>query len=114
MQTRTPIAAAALLILISVAAAAQFRTIELAHEVPLTEFVVPVTQNGTLTFRGCPDCEAFSSRLTPNTLYVINKQPVTLQEFRKQVTSVSDRNEYYLTVVQHLETNTVTKVSIKL
>lgn len=114
MQTRTPIAAAVLLILISVSAIAQFRTIELAHEVPLTEFVVPVTQNGTLTFRGCPDCESFSSRLTPKTLYVINKQPVTLQEFRKQVTGVSDRSRYFLTVVQHLETNTVTKVSIKL
>jgi len=114
MQIRNTIAAALILVLMSVSVSAQFRTIELAHEVPLTEFVVPVTQNGMLSFRSCADCESFSSRLTPNTLYVINKQPVSLQEFRKQVTSVSDRNNYYLTVVQHLETNTVTKVSIKL
>lgn len=114
MQIRIAIAAALIIMLMSVSVGAQFRTIELAHEVPLTEFVVPVTQNGMLSFRGCEECESFSSRLTPNTLYVINKQPVSLQEFRKQVTSVGDRSKYYLTVVQHLETNTVTKVSIKL
>ncbi|MGI9204304.1 MAG: hypothetical protein ACR2Q3_09865 [Woeseiaceae bacterium] len=114
MQIRITIATALALMLTNVSVVAQFRTIELAHEVPLTEFVVPVTQNGTLTFRGCPDCKSFSSRLTPNTLYIVNKQPVSLQEFRKQVTSVGDRSDYSLTVVQHLETNTVSKVSITL
>ena len=114
MQIRTTIAAALMLMLMSVSVTAQFRTIELAHEVPLTEFVVPVTQNGTLNFRACAGCQSVSSRLTPNTLYVINKQEVSLHEFRKQVTSVGDRSEYYLTIVQHLETNTITKVSIRL
>lgn len=112
MQFRIKLAMA--ILLFSTTAVAQFRTVELAHEIPLSGFVVPVTQNGNLNFRACPDCTAFSARLTPNTRYVINKEDLSLQEFRTRLSNVRNREDRIITVLQHLETNTVTRISIKL
>ena len=112
MQIR--ITLATVLLMIAATAQAQFMTVELAHEVPLSEFVVPVTQNGNLNFRSCADCKSFSSRLTPSTRYIINAQDVELQEFRKRVTAARSGRERTLTVLQHLETNTITLVEIQL
>jgi hypothetical protein len=108
MQIRITIAA--VLVLLCTSVSAQFMTVELAHEVPLNEFVIPVTQNGTLNFRECSDCKSFSARLTPNTQYIINGNQVELSEFRKQVTAARSRSNRSVTVVQHLETNTVTSI----
>lgn len=112
MRNRTIIAAA--LILFCAGASAQFKTIELAHEIDLADFVVPVTTSGVVNIRVCETCESIKSRLTPNTRFVINKQNVGLQEFRSRLAAVRDRSSRSLTILQHLETNTVTSIAIRL
>jgi hypothetical protein len=112
MQIRITVAAA--LLLTCATAFAQFKTTQLAHEVPLSEFVVPVTQNGILNFRLCADCESISSTLTSETRYIINRQDVELSEFRNRLAVVRERSTRILTVLQKLDTNTVTLVSIQL
>lgn len=112
MQIRPTIAAVLLLLCTSVSA--QFVTVELAHEVPLTEFVVPVTQNGTLNFRECEGCTSYSARLTPSTIYIVNGNRVELAEFRTQVNAARSRENRSVTILQHLETNTVTSIRIKI
>lgn len=112
MQIRITITA--VLMLLCAAASAQFMTVELAHEVPLSGFVVPVTQNGSITFRGCQDCKSFTVQLTPRTRYLVNEQAVELQDFRQQVQRVRNRGERTLTILQHLETNTVTLISVQI
>ncbi len=112
MQIRTTFTAILLLICGSVSA--QFMTIELAHEIPLSGFVAPVSQNGTLTFRGCPDCKTFSSRLTPSTIFLVNEIQVELSEFRQKVAAARSQDNHGVVVVQHLETNTVTSILIKI
>ena len=111
---RIRITITAVLVLLCTSVSAQFMTVELAHEVPLSEFVVPVTQNGTLNFKQCADCKTFSARLTPSTRYVINDAQVELQEFRKQITAIRNRGNKTVTVLQHLETNTVTLIEIRI
>jgi len=112
MQIRITIAAA--LLLTCATAFAQFRTTQLAHEVPLNGFVVPITQNGILNFRVCENCEGISSKLTPETRYIINRQDVELSEFRSRLSVVRERGNRTLTVLQKLDTNTITLVSIQL
>ena len=112
MKIRITIATA--FMLMCAAVSAQFMTVELAHEVSLSEFVVPVSQNGSLNFRACSDCKSFTARLTPRTRYIINNKDVELQEFRQRLGGVHNRDEHALTILQHLETNTVTYISISL
>ena len=112
MHIRISLFAALLMLCVSVSA--DFRTRQLAHEIPLSEFVAPVTQNGILSYRACAECDAMSSRLTVATRYVINNQDVDLPEFRSRLVGLDERETRILTVLQHLETNTVTLVSIRL
>lgn len=104
----------ATLLLVCTSVSAQFRTVQLAHEIPLSEFFAPVTQNGVLNYRACSECAALRSRLTVKTRYIINDQDVALPEFRARLVALREREDRILTVLQHLETNTVTLVSIRL
>ena len=92
----------------------QFQVIELAHEVPLSQFTVPVTRNGILNFRSCDDCQSFSARLTPETRFIVNQRDVELREFRQQVMALGKPDDHYLTILQHVEKNTITFISISL
>jgi hypothetical protein len=92
----------------------QFTIVELAHEIPLTEFTVPVTRNGTLNFRQCSDCKQFSARMTPQTRFIVNDQDVDLKEFRERVLALGRSEEHVLTILQHVEKNTVTFISISI
>lgn len=104
---------ASMLLLLSLSVSAQFQTLQLAHEVPGTFFTVPVTQNGTLNFRSCDNCEQFSARLTPQTRFIVDSQPVQLKEFRAAVLGVRDRESYIVTILQHLDSNTITSISFE-
>ena len=92
----------------------QFQVVELAHEVPLSEFVVPVTRNGNLTFRSCSDCKSFTVRMTPETRYIINDRDVDLREFRERVIPLGRSSTKYLTILHHLEKDTVSFISISI
>ncbi len=104
----------ATLLLISLPVAAEFRTVKLAYEVPLNEFNVPVTRNGIISFRQCPGCATVEGRLTPDTRFLLNGNAVELKEFRKHVFTVRNRAAETIVVTQHLETETITSISINL
>jgi hypothetical protein len=112
MNTRIAIIAALLIVCLPVSA--DFRTIERAYEVPLVEFTVPVTRNGKINIWRCEDCDFESARLTTKTAFRVNKENVSLQEFRKQVFSVRDRDSVTLIIKHHLESDTVTSIAVSL
>ena len=95
-------------------ATAEIVTISRAYEVPLNLMTVPVTLNGSITYRECEDCETNSSLLTQSTLLRVNGQRVDLKEFRKQVFSVHDRSSETVTVLRHLDSNTIESISVRL
>ena len=104
----------ALLMTVSLSAAAEFITIEQGYEVALSDMTTPVTSTGSLVFKECEDCDAKTIRMTRNTRFIVNGRTVELQEFRKQVFQVRDRSQVPVTVMHHLESDTVTSVSVTL
>ena len=104
----------ALLMTFSLSAAADFVTVEEGYEVALSDMTVPVTSTGSLVFRECEDCDAKSIRMTRNTRFVVNGRTVELKEFRKHVFQVSDRTGVPVTIMHHLESDTIVSVSVAL
>jgi hypothetical protein len=96
----------------SLPVAAEFTTVSLAHEVSLSNFRVPVTLNSGVAFMTCDDCDIQRSRVTAETQYIINGQPVPLKEFRKSVFKIRNRADELVIVLQHLESNTIVSVSV--
>jgi hypothetical protein len=105
---------AALLLTVSLSAAADFVTTEEGYEVALSNMTVPVTSTGSLVFTECAECDSRMIRMTRNTRFIVNGQTVELQEFRKRVFHVRDRTKVAVTIMHHLESNTVTYVAVNL
>jgi hypothetical protein len=99
---------------LSLSAAADLTTITAAYEVAVSDLRLPGSENGTLTFRRCPSCEAQTLRVTSKTRYVVNDRGVVLAEFKNQLRRVRNRNTVAATVMHHLESNTITAVSVNL
>jgi len=99
---------------LSLSAAADFRTITEAYEVDLRDLRLPGSENGTLTFKQCSDCDAQTLRVTGNTRYLINNRDFTLAEFKEQLKRVAARKDHGLAVLHHLESNTIKAVKVRL
>lgn len=104
----------ALLMTISLSATADFVTIAEGYEVALSDMTIPVTSTGSLVFTECADCDARMIRMTRNTRFIVNGHTVELQEFRKQVFQVRDRTTVPVTIMHHLESDTITYISVEL
>lgn len=103
---------AALVLSLATPAIAQITTVQLAHEVPLSDIRLPQSGVGTLGYKPCPDCEYATTRVSANTRWVLNGQSTTLAKFREGVARITTRDEEYVTVLHHLEDNRITSVSI--
>ena len=97
---------------LSVAAAADFRTITEAYEVDLSDLRLPGSENGTLTFKRCSDCEAQTLRVTSKTRYLINDRDFALAEFKKQLKRIRNRKDQNVAVLHHLESNTIKAIKV--
>jgi len=105
---------AALALGLSLSAAAQITTVQLAHEVRLSDMRLPQSSGGTVGYKTCADCSYDTTRVSSYTKYTFNGQRMTLDKFRVAVGRVSDRNEIYATVLQHLEEDVVTAITVTL
>jgi biopolymer transport protein ExbD len=99
---------------LSLSAAADFRTTTEVWEVELIYLRLPASEGGTLAFSDCADCKVLTLRATAATRYVVNHQDVTLADFRQAIRRITNRKDVIIDVSHHLETNTVTKVRVKL
>ncbi len=97
---------------LSLAAAADFRTITEAYEVNLSDLRLPGSENGTLTFKQCSDCEAQTLRVTSKTRYLINDRDFALAEFKEQLKGVRNRKDQNVAVLHHLESNTIKAIKV--
>ena len=99
---------------LSLSAAADFRTTTEVWEVELIYLRLPATEGGTRAFSRCADCDVQTLRATAATRYVLNNRNVTLADFRKAIGRIINRKDTIIDVSHHLESNTVTKVRVKL
>lgn len=97
---------------VALPAAAQITTVQLAHEVRLASVRLPASESGMLSFKACAECATTSARVTGETRWLINEQPVSLREFRSAIESRADRNTDYVTVRHHLEKDLITLVAM--
>lgn len=105
---------AALMIGLALPAAADFKTIEQAYEVALSEMRLPSSEGGTIAFKECSTCDYRTKRVNADTRWLLNGKSVSLKEFRLAVSRVTDRNSEAVTVLHHLKDNRVTEVSVYL
>lgn len=112
MKTKLLIAAA--LLCVALPTAADFKTVQLAYEVALSEIRFPENHRGTIAFKTCSDCEYLTKRVSGNIRYLVDGRAVTLKKFRKLTENVADRDNEAVTILHHLEDNRVTEVSVYL
>lgn len=98
----------------SLSAAAGFVTVEESYEVALSNMTTPVTNTGSLIFKVCDDCDSMMIRMTSNTRFIVGGRTVDLKEFRKQVFQVRNPDRVAVTIMHHLESDTITSVSVSL
>jgi len=97
---------------LSLPAAAEFQTVSLAYEIALSDFRAPASANGGVVFKECSTCEQKSVRATPDTSYLVNGRSLELAKFREAVARVSDRDGTTLTVLHHLESDTIVSIKV--
>ncbi len=100
------------LLLISLPAAAEFTTISKAYEVSLSDLRVPATPSSGVIFKECAECDMMSVRVTPNTQYIVNGKSLLLKDFRKAVFQVTHRDTTSVTILHHLESDTIVSVTV--
>ncbi len=107
----------ALLIITMTSAVADFKTVDLAYEVPFAHLRMPASSNGSVTFKQCDACEEFTVSVTPATQYLINGQNVQLSEFRNvmfRARSLSSNAGNAATVLRNLESDVAISIAVYL
>jgi hypothetical protein len=110
MTIKTLIAISALAC--SLTALAQDRIVSKAYEIALSNFQAPATANGGVGFKECASCPQYLKRVTPDTRYMLDGSAVRLEDFRKAVAAVSNRDNAMVVVLHHLESDTVKSLKL--
>jgi len=104
----------AALLCLALPAAAEFKIVQDAYEIALSDLRLPRNESGTLAFKECETCEFMTVRVGADTRYQINGKAVPLKEFRAAMARVVDRDSEAVTVLRHVKRNQVTAVSVYL
>ena len=82
------------------------------YEVLLRNFTAPATVSGGVTFRECDDCDSRTIRVVSGTRYAINGKTVRLEDLRRAILQVPDREAASVTVLHHLESDTIELIDL--
>jgi len=99
---------------LSLPVSAEMRTIAEAYEVALSDFHMPASENGILSFKQCSTCKVQVVKVTGRTEYILNQESMELADFRKSLSKVRQRSAITVIVRHHLESNTIDRVSVTL
>jgi len=105
---------AAMLLSLTLPAAADVSVVQKAYEVALDNLRLPRAEGGTIAFKECDRCEYVRMRVGADTRYQVNGKSLPLSKFRVAMTQADDRGNKAVTVLHHLERNQVTAVSVNL
>ncbi|MDJ0712271.1 MAG: hypothetical protein QNJ14_17920 [Woeseiaceae bacterium] len=98
----------------SVPALADFKTVSRAYEVALGNMRIPTSAYSAVRFSECEDCETHAVRLTANTRFVVNGRSVSFERFQAMAAAVNDADSVPVIVLHHLESDTISKISVSL
>jgi hypothetical protein len=86
------------------------RVVSQAYEILLNNFQAPVSASSTIVFKECDTCESKYARVSEATVYSINGKTVRLEDFRLAILQIDDRENAAVTILHHLESNTVESI----
>ncbi len=102
----------ALVLSLALPVAADFRQIQAAYELALSDVRLPVREAGTIAYKKCSECPYETKRVDASTVWEINGKTTSLKKFRSTVSQLSDPKLRTVQVLHHLEHDRVTKVWI--
>lgn len=82
------------------------------HEVSIFDLRLPVSTSGTVTLRECDDCDYYSIRVTPDTLYRVGNERLELRKFRDRILDLKSSGDITVNVTEDDASNTVTSVFV--
>lgn len=100
------------LLCVSFSAVAQDQIVSQAYEIQLSDFRAPATENGGAAFKECRGCQHKIVRVTSGTRYSVNGQALSLEKFREAIAQTNDRDEKSVTVLHHLESDTIVSIDV--
>ena len=100
----------ALLLGLSITAAAQLKDPGAAYEVKMTDVRLPTSEVGTIGFKRCGECDFETRRVSRNTVWEFNGERMSLEKFRRRVNEVDRSLNVPIQVLHHFDSNQVTKV----
>lgn len=101
-------------VVLSLSLAAGAQVVSQAYEVALGDFRAPATPNGSAAFKECDSCERMLVRVTAATRYAINGRTVQLDDFRDAIKQARHRENAPVTVLHHLESDTIQSIAVSL
>ena len=103
---------AAIILGLALPVAAEFRTIAEAYEVSLSDLRLPQNTGGTIAYKPCETCPYQTKRVSSDTEWVLDGKSLPLEKFRRSLTAIADRQNTPVTVLHHLESDRITRVSV--
>jgi hypothetical protein len=103
---------ASITLALSLPSMAQFRTIAEAYEVRLSDLRLPQSEGGTVAYKSCDACAYESKLVSDDVQWVFDGRSLSLEEFRRNLAAVTDRENTPVMVMHHLESDRVTRVSV--
>lgn len=104
----------AALMCVSMSAAAEMTLVDAAYEIALSNLTVPVSSSASLMFKECADCDRMTVHMNRKTRFLVNGKDVGLKKFRKSVYQIRHRDTKMVVIRHHLESDTITSVSVTL
>ncbi len=102
------------LICFGLSVAAEGDVVSQAYEVALSDFRAPSTDNGTAAFEACGTCQYQVVRVSASTRYEVNGKVVRLADFLKAIQHAGTSARGDVTVVHHLESDTIKSINVSL
>lgn len=103
----------AILLGLSLTAAAQFKTVAEAYEVALDDVRLPQNEVGTIAFKKCHECDYEVRRVNRDTIWEFNGERMPLEKFRRAFATLDRSQNIPVQVMHHFELNQVTRVWVQ-
>ena len=106
MSIRLTIAALALI--------ASSASVAESFELDLTQLRLPATASGSIAYKTCDSCGFARSQTSENTVYEINGNAVSFDQFRRAANGASNKEKALVTVLVDDDSGRITLVSVRI
>ncbi len=85
-----------------------------SFELDLTELRLPATAAGFVSYRACQGCGFTRSQTNADTVYELNGNPVTFQQFRRAANGAANKKRALVTILYDTDIERITLISVRI